>query len=168
MTAIETIPSLFTITPANFSRDHSGVTQFWNGATERPLLELPSESAIEVPSPEYHRGETVIYGKIERVGGVRPRVRLRISDREVISADINGEQSREPGSRMYSQAGLRGQATWDAQDGSIVYFRVEEVLHYHPAKVTSAFDELRTLVKGAYDEVDINDYALKVREGELP
>ena len=155
-------------TLTTFSRDHRGVTQFWNGATERPLLELPSEFAIEVPSPEYQRGETVVYGKIERVGGVRPRVRLRISDREVISADINEEQSRELGSRMYSQAALRGQATWDAQDGSIVYFRVEEVLHYHPAKVTSAFDELRAVVEGAYDGVDVENYALKVREGELP
>ena len=155
-------------TLTSFSRDHRGVTQFWNGTTERPLLELPSEFAIEVPSPEYQRGETVIHGKIERVGGVRPRVRLRISDREAISADINEEQSRELGGRMYSQTALRGQATWDAQDGSIVYFRVEEVLHYQPNKVSTAFDELRTIIKGSYDSVDVNDYAKKIRGGELP
>lgn len=155
-------------TLTNFSREHRGVTQFWNGTTAKPLLELPSDFAIEVPSPEYQRGETVIYGKIERVGGVRPRVRLRISEREVISADINEEQSRELGSRMYSHAALRGQATWDAQDGSIVYFRVEEVLHYQPSKVSAAFDELRAVVNGAYDRVDVEDHALKVREGELP
>ncbi len=151
-----------------FSREHRGVTQFWNGAIGRPLLELPTDFAIEVPSPEYQRGETVIYGKIERVGGVRPRVRLRISDREVVSADITEEQSRELGSRMYSQSALRGQATWDAQDGSIVYFRVEEILHYQPAKVVSAFDDLRAAVGGAYDSLDVEDFALRVREGELP
>jgi hypothetical protein len=151
-----------------FSREHRGVTQFWNGAIGRPLLELPTDFAIEVPSPEYQRGETVIYGKIERVGGVRPQVRLRISDREVVSADITEEQSRELGSRMYSQSALRGQATWDAQDGTIVYFRVEEILHYQPAKVVSAFDDLRAAVGGAYDSLDVEDFALRVREGELP
>ena len=155
-------------TLTTFSREHRGVTQFWNGTGGGPMLELSTDFAIEVPSPEYQRGETVIFGKIERVGGVRPRVRLRVSDREVVSADLTEEQSRELGSRRYSQAALRGQASWDAQDGSIAYFRVEEILHYQPDRVAAAFDELRAAVAGAYDRVDVEEFALKVREGNLP
>lgn len=152
-----------------FSREHNGRTQFWNGETDRPLLDLPSDFAIEVPPPDYQRGETVIHGRIERVGGVRPRVRIRVSDREVIYGDITEVQSRELGSRLYSQAALRGQATWDAQDGAVVYFRVEEILRYERAKASEAFAELRQAAAGAYDKIeDVDRFAQRVREGDLP
>ncbi len=156
-------------TLTGFSRQHNGRTQFWNGTGDRPLLDLPPDFAIEVPAPEYQRGETVIYGKIERVGGVRPRVRIRVSEREIVYGDITEEQSRELGSRLYSEAALRGQATWDAQDGSVVYFRVEEVLHYDRGKTSTAFEELRKAAGGAYDDVeDVDLFAARVREGDLP
>ena len=114
-------------------------------------------------------GETVIYGKVERVGGVRPRVRIRVSEREIVYGDISEEQSRELGSRLYSQAALRGQATWDAQDGAVVYFRVEEILHYERGKASTAFAELRKAAEGAYDDVeDVDLFAARVREGDLP
>ncbi len=156
-------------TLTRFTSQHQGRTQFWNGMADRPLLDLAPDFGIEVPAPEYQRGETVLYGKIERVGGVRPRVRLRVSEKEVVYADISEEQSRVLGSRMYEDAALRGQATWDAQDGTVVYFRVEEILHYQRGKVSGAFDELREAVGGLYDEVeDVERYASRLRDGDLP
>ena len=96
-------------------------------------------------------------------------MRLRVSEREVISADVTEEQGRELGRKLYSETALRGQATWDAQDGSIVYFRVEEILHYQRTKVSSAFDELRKAADGAYDRIeDVDLFASRVREGDLP
>lgn len=156
-------------TLTRFSREHRGRTQFWNGEGDRPLLDLEPDFAIEVPAPEYQRGETVLYGKIERVGGVKPRVRLRVSEREVVYGDISEEQSRELGSRLYSEAALRGRATWDAQDGTIVYFRVEEILRYQRGNVSRAFEELRKAAQGAYDDVeDVDLFASRIREGDLP
>jgi hypothetical protein len=152
-----------------FSRERGGHTQFWNGTRDHPLLDLAPEFAVEVPSPEYQRGETVLYGRIERVGGVRPRVRLRVSEREVVYGDISEEQSRELGSRLYSDAALRGLATWDAQDGPLVYFRVQEILRYERGKIRSAFDELRDVASGTYDRIeDVERFTHQVREGELP
>ena len=78
-------------------------------------------------------------------------------------------QSRELGSRLYSQAALRGQATWDAQDGAVVYFRVEEILRYERGKASEAFAELRQAAAGAYDKIeDVDRFAQRVREGDLP
>ncbi|MHB1305810.1 MAG: hypothetical protein ACYC23_01870 [Limisphaerales bacterium] len=156
-------------TLTGFSRQHNGRTQFWNGGGDLPLLDLPPAFSIEIPAPEYQRGETVIYGRIERVGGVRPRVRIRVAEREIVYGDITEEQSRELGSRLYSQAALRGQATWDGHDGSVAYFRVEEILHYDRGKVSSAFEELRRAAQGAYDAVeDVDLLASRLREGDLP
>ena len=152
-----------------FAREHKGSTQFWVGSAERPRLELPSEFAIEIPVPEYQRGETVLYGRVERVGGVRPRARLRVSQNDVVYVDITEEQSRELGRRLYQRAGLRGQATWDAQDGSVVYFRVEEILHYERGSASQAFAELRQASRGAYDAIqDVEAHVASVREGDLP
>lgn len=141
-------------TLTGFAREHKGHTQFWNGQSSQPLLDLAPDYAIDVPPPEYQRGETTLYGKIERVGGVRPRVRLRVSQREVVYGDISEEQSRILGAKLYSDTALRGQATWDANDGSVVYFRVEEILDFERGSVRSAFDELREASGKAFDEIE--------------
>ena len=152
-----------------FSRDHQGRTQFWNGGASTPLLDLPADYAIDVPRPDYQRGETVLYGEVERVGGVRPRVRLRVSQREVVYGDISEEQSRVLGARLYSQAALRGLATWDANDGSVVYFRVDEILDYERGSVTDAFKELRRASGDAFDAIeDVDLFATRIREGDEP
>lgn len=155
-------------TLTRFTRDRKGHTQFWNGG-ERPLLDLSPDYPIEVPQPDYLRGETVIYGKVERVGGVRPRVRLRISEREVVSADITEEQGRELGQLLYHETGLHGRATWDAKDGSIAYFRVFEVVPHKPGSSKTAFEELAMLTEGTYDQIEDADwFAQEVRRGDEP
>ncbi len=156
-------------TLTGFAREHMGHTQFWNGQGSQPLLDLAPDYAIGVPPPEYQRGETTLYGKIERVGGVRPRVRLRVSQREVVYGDISEEQSRILGAKLYSDTALRGQATWDANDGSVVYFRVEEILDFERGSVQSAFDELREASGKAFDEIeDVDLFATRIREGDEP
>lgn len=155
-------------TLTRFARSHDGHTQFWNGSTDGPLLDLPPTYAVELPAPDYERGETVLYGKIERVGGVRPRVRLRVSAREIVYADVDEEQSRVLGGRLYSQAALRGQATWDAVTGGVVYFRVDEILEYESGSIIEAFEELALATGGAFSDVtDVDEYARQIREGDL-
>jgi len=152
-----------------FARQRRCKTQFWNGTKARPALELESDFVLDVPRPEYVRGETIVYGKVERVGGVRPRVKVRLSSREVMYGDISEDQARELGKRMYQPAGLRGQATWDPQDGSFVYFRVEEILPYVGGGVRTGFEELNTASRGVYGQVDDADQlALRIREGDWP
>ena len=161
------IEGLRTLT--QFARERQGHTQFWNGTSSGPLLDLAPDYAVEVPPPEYQRGETVLYGKIERVGGVRPRVRLRVSSREIVYGDITEDQGRILGSKLYSEIALRGHATWDAHDGSIVYFRVEDILPYQRSSAKSAFEELRDAARGAFDKVpDVDLFAQRIREGEEP
>ena len=92
----------------------------------------------------------------------------RLVRRANIALARPGERAKE--NEMVEQvAALRGQATWDAQDGSIAYFRVEEILHHEKTKPSDAFQELRQAANGAYDQIeDIDLFAWRVREGELP
>lgn len=156
-------------TLTRFTSDHKGYTQFWNGSANEPLLELAPDFAVGLPRPDYQRGETVLYGNVERVGGVKPRIKLRVSPNKVIYGDADAEQARTLGTSLYKPAALRGKATWDARTGQIVYFRVTEVLSYAPTDIRDAFAELREATNGAYDKVeDVDLFASQVREGELP
>lgn len=163
----QSLEGLRTLT--QFARERKGHTQFWNGSSGQPLLDLPPDFAIEVPSPEYQRGETTLYGKIERVGGVKPRVRLRVWENEVVYGEISEEQGRVLGSKLYSQTALRGQATWDATDGSVVYFRVDEILNYKPGKASRAFEELKEASQGAFDQIeDVDLFVRRIRDADAP
>jgi hypothetical protein len=156
-------------TLTRFTSERKGHTQFWNGTANGPLLDLPPNFEIGIPRPQYQRGETVLYGNVERVGGVKPRIKLRVAPNRVIYGDVSPEQGRALGAALYKPAALRGKATWDIRTGQIEYFRVTEILTYAPTDIRDAFAELREATNGAYETVDdIDLFASQVREGELP
>ena len=140
---------------AEFTTSRKCRAQFWNGteAATTPLAEIAEGFEKSLPESQFIRGETTIYGKVERVGGVDPKVRVRLSEHEVVSCYLNQVLAKELGKRLYAEVGLRRQATWDAEDHSLVYFRVEEFLPYREGKTASAFDELRAACGGAFDTV---------------
>ena len=106
-----------------------------------------------LPEPHFIRGETVIYGRVERVGGVDPKVRVRLSEHEVVSCRLDEGLAIELGAHLYSEVGLRGQATWDAKDQSLAYFRVDEILPFENAGAATAAYALKEAAQGAYDVV---------------
>lgn len=152
-----------------FTRERNGHTQFWRGGGNHFFLDLPPDFSAEIPKPNYLRGETVIFGKAEGVRGIRPQVRIRISDQEFAYADITEEQGRELSRLLHQKIGLHGHAVWDARDGSIVSFKVIEIVSHKPTSAKAAFEELASLADGAYDEIhDIDWFARQVREGDEP
>jgi hypothetical protein len=105
---------------AEFNTAHNCRTQFWNGETtaREPLAEMDLGFEMYLPEENFIRGETVTYGRVERVGGVDPKVRVRLSEHEVVSCRLNEELAIELGTHLYAEVGLRGRATWDARDHS--------------------------------------------------
>ncbi len=140
---------------ADFNTTHHCRAQFWNGElnAREPLAEMDVGFEKYLPEEHFIRGETVIYGKVERVGGVDPKVRVRVSEHEVVSCRLNEDLAKELGVHLYSEVGLRGQATWDAKDQSLAYFRVDEILPFENAGAVSAACALRDAAAGAYDAI---------------
>lgn len=150
----------------DFNTAHSCRTQFWNGETtaREPLAEMDVGFERHLPEEHFIRGETVIYGRVERVGGVDPKVRVRLSEHEVVSCRLNEELAKELGTHLYFEVGLRGQATWDAKDHSLAYFRVEEILPFENVGAASAAYALNDAAQGAYDAViDVPGFVRKLR-----
>ena len=156
---------------AEFNTMHNCRTQFWNGDTDarEPLAEMDVGFERLLPEEHFIRGETVIYGKVERVGGVDPKVRVRISEHEVVSCRLNEELAIELGAHLYDEVGLRGQATWDAKDHSLAYFRVDEILPFENAGAVSAAYALNDAAQGAYDAVnDVPGFVRGLRREDEP
>lgn len=139
----------------DFNNTHNCRTQFWNGeiTAREPLAEMDVGFERYLPEEHFIRGETVIYGRVERVGGVDPKVRVRLSEHEVVSCRLNEDLAKELGTHLYAEVGLRGQATWDAKDHSLAYFRVEEILPFEDAGAVQAAYALNDAAQGAYDAV---------------
>ena len=152
---------------ADFNKTRNCCTQFWNGETtaREPLAEMDIGFERFLPEEHFIRGETVIYGRVERVGGVDLKVRVRLSEHEVVSCRLNEDLARESGAHLYAEVGLRGLATWDARDHSLAYFRVEEILAYEDAGAAGAAYALKEAVHGAYDAVkDVSAFVRGLRE----
>ena len=127
-------------------------------------MDVGFESAL--PEEKYVRGETVLYGRVERVGGVEPKVRVRLSEHEAVSCHLSEEMAKHLGKQLYSTVGLQGQATWDADDLSVIYFRVDEILPFKGGGVVEGIRELREAVDGAYDDVpDAVGFVRELRGG---
>lgn len=154
---------------AEFGSRRQCRTQFWNGDEEAPQQLAEMDVGFESVMPEeiYVRGETVLYGKVERVGGVEPKVRVRLSEHEAVSCHLSEELAKDLGKRLYSTVGLQGQATWDAKDLSIIYFRVDEVVSFQNVGASQGLSELRDAVAGAYDDVpDVVGFVREIRGGD--
>lgn len=152
---------------ADFNTTHHCRTQFWNGETtaREPLAEMDVGFEMYLPEEHFIRGETVIYGKVERVGGVDPKVRVRVSEHEVVSCRLNEDLAKELGIHLYAVVGLRGQATWDAKDHSLAYFRVDEILSYKSVGAVQAAYELKDAAQGSYDSVrNVSAFVRELRE----
>lgn len=153
---------------AEFGSRRQCRTQFWNGdeASPEQLAEMDVGFESALPEEKYVRGETVLYGRVERVGGVEPKVRVRLSEHEAVSCHLSEEMAKHLGKQLYSTVGLQGQATWDADDLSVIYFRVDEILPFKGGGVVEGIRELREAVDGAYDDVpDAVGFVRELRGG---
>jgi len=156
-------------TIASFNHRRRCQAQIWDARRQStaPVAVMDEDFASSIPERPKLRGETVLFGLVERVGGVEPKVRLRISDKESISCHISEELAKRVGNRLYDEVGLRGQATWDGADFELLYFHAEELLSYRAGSLTQAFRALTEAVGGAYDSIgDVDEFVRHLRHGE--
>ena len=136
--------------------------------SEHPIAKITPSTEIVVPELYYLRGETVIYGKVERVGGATPKVVIRISDKETISCDATEELAKKLGYRLYSWVGLSGTAKWNTEDYSIVEFQTEKITEYQETSLSSAMTELSSLIGKYFKDIkDVKKYVNEELRGEI-
>lgn len=146
---------------SNFTRKRNCEIEF--RAPETNLIaKITPQTRIIIPESYYLTGETVIYGKVERVGGVEPKVWIRITDREIIICDVTEDLAKELGRRLYSWVGLLGIAKWNIENYSVEEFQLTKITEYEETLLLNATAELSSLI-GKYFK-DIEDVEKYVNE----
>jgi hypothetical protein len=110
------------------------------------LTTITPDTSIEFPSTKFVHGETVIYGKILRVGGVEPKAFIQLEGQKSIAITITEELAKDLAKRLYDVVGFKGQAKWLIDDYSIQEFKLLDFIEYEPEPYVKTFEELSDLV----------------------
>lgn len=113
-----------------------------------------------VPEPKVRttKGQTTIYGRLIRVGGLSPRAKIMLPDDTPLYVDLTESLAKELESRkrLYNQIGLEGIATWNIDNWKILTFKVMRVTDYRPDEMNlvQAFEALADVAQGRWEGVD--------------
>ena len=126
----------------------------------------PSHEVPQVASRPTISGVTTVYGHLLRVGGVRPRARLRLSHGGFLSASITQAQARQLAPRLYTDVGLEGEASWSAFTGELEALKVQRLSPYEGLSGADALAELARNDGDHWRGIDADAYVRHLREGE--
>jgi hypothetical protein len=127
-------------------------------ATITPKTEIPNQYPLI--------GETILYGKIKRVGGSEPKIRFETVDGKTLYCSTSEKIAMKAGTRLYTQVGLRGLAEWNTETFEIEYFRVDEILDYEQITISESFKELSKVVGDSFNDIDdVNRNVIDMRYG---
>ena len=92
-------------------------------------------------------GGSSLFGVVEDVGGVTPRIVLRIPPDERVTCEADEELCKKVGARLYEHVVLEGNATWDANTGELLAFQAERLGSYQDVPIAEAFKVMRRVFK---------------------
>ncbi len=100
-------------------------------------------------------GETDLYGRLLRVGGVEPRAAIELDTGQRLAIDLaNFEMAQKVAPLLYRDIGLRGTAQWMADTWEITSFRASDLLPYRGGDVVEGFVALRRIAGPSWDAVE--------------
>lgn len=128
----------------DFSEKYQCNTHLRNKANlKKPSAIIKRPRVIKLVDDIPLKGETTIYGTVERVGGAgKPRIWLRLLDGERVGFDVDEEVAINFGKRIYKKIGLQGVAQWAANGKDIVAFQLKNFIDYSDIPIDKAFKEL--------------------------
>lgn len=142
------------------------VGAFISGRTR--ISTLDASTNVKLPVDIGIVGETVLYGRIERVGGSEPKIALRLNTGVLLSLDVTEDLAKQFASNLYTNVGLVGEATWSVENSEIVKFRVLGLTEFEGGRVDVLMNNLRGLVGYFWDEVEnVDDYLNALNQSSL-
>ncbi|MBL0129277.1 MAG: hypothetical protein IPP83_17935 [Flavobacteriales bacterium] len=148
----------------NFTARNHVTAEFLNG-TKKMLAKLDPRLALELPSDTCAKGSTTVYAEIQRVGGVDPKIALKLDDGPTLHCDISKDLAKTLSTRLYEVVALQGEAQWDV-DWNITSFKVTGYVDgFEEAPISESFAELKGLIGKYWDDVDPDEAIADLRRG---
>ena len=129
-----------------------------------PTATITPENPVQITEAFFYEGETTIYGRIERVGGAIPRVRIKLDNDQVLFLDITETIAKKLANRLYENVVLKGLAKWRKENFMIEDFKIEDIQYFEATIMQDAIESLKETVGTAWDNVaDIESYIYNLR-----
>jgi hypothetical protein len=148
---------------ASFSRRRNCDLELYSLDGQRQRLAVVTPQTRVEPLPQISEFAT-IYGEVVRVGGVEPKVVIRLPNNQSISCDIDIDLARQLGPMLYRWVGVRGTGRWSAKHLSLEEFRVREITPYRDTPVSEAVAALAEILGPYYADIeDADSYVAGLR-----
>ncbi len=153
---------------ASFAKSRNCIVEFRTGEqSEDVLAKITPETEIIIPESVYLHGETVIYGRIERVGGVKPIVTVRLDDNKLLHCRLSEQKAKNLAPKLYDYVGIKGTAKWNVENYQIEHFEIDRLTEYQQMPISKAVNELAKEFGKYFDAIDdVNKHVSDIR-GDL-
>ena len=123
-----------------------------NGET---IAKIDSETQISIPDSRKIKGDTILYGKIIRVGGADPVVRVKLDGNITLSFDVSESDAIRLAHKLYKEVGFRGTASWAKDSYRLLDFKVKSIIdEYEPIGIKKSFEELSLIASKYWDDIE--------------
>lgn len=137
---------------SRFSKRYNCNGQFnYNG---KSLTTFTPETKIDFDKENEIKGETIIYGKLFRIGGETPIVHLKINNEYNVKFEVKEAIAKQLAGKLYEQVALSGTAKWDKKSYKVLNFKVSEILDIEEKPLNKTFDELREGLGKYWNDID--------------
>jgi hypothetical protein len=128
---------------------------------------ISDEEPVPPPRVVVAHGDTTIYGRLIRVGGVRPRAMLMMPDEKYLYIELTESMAVELASkeRLYKDVGLEGTAKWRVDTWELLEFKAKRITAYQPGKtnLVETFEKLAQVAGDRWEGVDVEQFVAELR-----
>ncbi|AXP80919.1 hypothetical protein CJ739_1834 [Mariniflexile rhizosphaerae] len=135
-----------------------------NGIEGVETAEITVDSDIKITDSLYFKGETTIYGKIIRIGGSKPRVRIQIDNGNYISVETSSKNAKELSPNLYNRIGIKGIGKWKKENNELVEIKAKSFVVISDLPLTEKLKGLSNLLSKYWINIDNpDDYITSLR-----
>jgi hypothetical protein len=135
-----------------------------NGIEGVETAEITVDSDIKITDSLYFKGETTVYGKIMRIGGSEPRVRIKTDNGSSISVVTSKKNAKELSPNLYSRVGVKGVGKWKKETNELVEIKAKSFVVISDLPLTERLKGLSDLLSKYWINVENpDDYITSLR-----
>jgi hypothetical protein len=121
----ETVKNLAVIQRFVRERDCKASLNGYDGITS---AEITPDTNLDIDESFYFYGDTTIYGILERLGGTKPKARIRLRNNKLLSVEISRSDAKELSKYIYEKVGFKGKAKWKKESREIESFKLKKLI----------------------------------------
>lgn len=135
-----------------------------NGIDDIESAEINIYSDIKITDSLYFKGETTVYGRIIRIGGAEPKVRIQTDNGKYLSVVTSKENAKELSPNLYSRIGVKGIGKWKKENNELVEIKAKSFVVISDLPLTEKLKGLSNLLSKYWKNIDNpDDYITSLR-----